>query len=549
MKPLKLLLFLLILFIISKYSKSFEIHDKNDDELIDISSGYTHVNPSDRTYIYIAIISTGDIHGHFYPDQLEINGHSYTQGGLDYLSKYISILRDEFPDRVLYLDSGDLFQGSTESTFSNGEIMTESLNLMQCDASTFGDHEYDYSREFLEDKVSKSNFPYLAANIYDTKKKTKKAFGENHFSSKIFTFSDPNSVGSSNAGNEIKIGIVGLSKQMTKEEIEKNGYENISFLNYKEELTEEAKKLRDEGCLAVLLLAHVGMTCGTEVMELNMYTPKTTQELCNSEDELYQLIISLEDGVIDGVIGGDSHQEVHHWLNDIPIMSSTSQGFYANIMYIPFKWTASKQIYELYKSKLQIEGPIPICEKIFEKTKKCDYVKQSEIESYLPLVEYKFHGEKIEKDNTLSDIHEKYDKTYETYTEQICEIIGIEEPMKIYENGDFYIGNIITDIQTRMTGANISLIGHDNLKTYWNPGKLPKYKISELIPFKSNLCTFSMNGKEIKKMMNILQTGEKKYYLTNGLKQIISRNENGEYYISDIKLFDGYKESELISNQ
>ena len=544
MKHLRLLLILVHLLIISIYSNSLEIQDKNDDELIDISSGYTHVNPSDRTYFYIAIISTSDIHGHFYPDQLEIDGNSYTQGGLDYLSKYISILRNEFPQRVLYIDSGDLFQGSTESTFSNGEIMTESLNLMKCDAATFGDHEYDYSREFLEDKVSKSNFAYLAANIYDNKKKTKKAFGENHLSSKVFTFNV------TNTNDQIKIGIVGLSKEMKKNEIKGNGYEDISFLNYKDELIEESKKLRNEGCLAVLLLAHIGITCGTEKnMELNMYAAKTTQELCNSEDELYQLIISLEDGVIDGVIGGHNNQQVHHWLNEIPIMASISQGFYANIMYIPFKWTSSKQIYELYKSKLQIEGPIPICDKIFGKTKKCDYVKKSEIESYLPLVEYKFHGVKIEKDNTLNNIHEKYDKTYETYREQVCELVGTEELMKISENGDFLIGNIITEIQGRMTGANISIIGHDNLKTYWNPGKLPKYKISDLLPLKSNLCTFVMNGKEIKKMMSILQTGEKKYYLTNGLKQTMSRNEKGEYYLSDIKLFDGYKESELISNE
>ena len=152
---------LLILFFITINSTVIENNNKNDDDLIDISKGYTHVNPSDRTYFYIAVISSSDIHGHFYPDEREINGYKYTQGGLDYLSKYISILKSEFPERVLYIDAGDLFQGGTESDFSNGDIMTESLNLMQCNASAFGDHEFDYSREFLEDKLKKSDFPYL----------------------------------------------------------------------------------------------------------------------------------------------------------------------------------------------------------------------------------------------------------------------------------------------------------------------------------------------------------------------------------------------------
>ena len=563
MKSKILLLFLLFIFLLSINSSIIENNNKNNDDLIDISKGYTHVNPSDRTYFYIAILSTNDLHGHFYPDELEINGYNYTQGGLDYLSKYISILKNEFPERVLYIDAGDLFQGGTESEFSNGDIMTESLNLMKCNASTFGDHEFDYSREFLENKVKKASFPYLAANIYDNKKKTKKAFGENHFSSKVYTFNVTNSYLYKNLEDDenqnenlntlpdqIKIGIIGLSKELKKNEIKGEGYDDITFLKYKNELTAEAKRLREEEeCIAVLLLTHMGITCGTteKNLELNMYTSKSAQDLCESEDELYQLIMSLETDLIDGIISGHNHQQVHHWVYDIPVMTSVDQGFYANIMYIPFKWSAAKQIYELYKSKLQIEGPIPICGQIFEKTKKCEYVKQSQIEEYLPLVEYKFHGVKIEKDNLLNSIHEKYDEKYESYRKQICEIIGTEEFLKVSGNGDFPIGNIITEIQGRITGADISLIGYDILKAYWNPGKLLKYKISNLIPFKNNLCTFVMNGKEIKKMMGILQTGEKKYYSTYGIKQIMTKNENNnEYYLSDIKLFDGYQESELI---
>ena len=434
--------------------------------------------------------------------------------------------------------------------------MTESLNLMGCDGATFGAHEYDYAREFLEKKVSQAKFPYLASNIYDKQKKTKNAFGTNHLISKEYYFNVSNTylykdlINKENlkdVPNTIKIGVVGLSKKMEKSEIKGEGYDDISFLDYKTELTEEAKRLRDDGCLAVVLLAHVGITCGTENdMGINMFTSKSAQEYCNSDDELYQLVMSLEDGVIDGVIGGHNHQQVHHWVYDIPIIASVDQGFYASILYLPFRYVSSKQIYEIYKSKIQIEGPLPICEKVFEKTKRCDYVKKNEIENYLPLVNYKFHGVKVEKDDILNPLHEKYDQLYNKYNEKICEISGTEELLKISENGDFYLGNIVTDIQTRMTAANISIFSYDNLKTYWNPGKLPKYKINDLIPIKSNLCTFVMTGKEIKRMMTFLQTGEKKYYLTNGLKQTISRNENGEYFLSDVKLFDGYKETELM---
>ena len=552
----KSLIFLLLSFLILINFTLSE--NSNDEDLIDISSGYTHVDPKDRIYFYIAVLSTNDVHGHFYPDELEIKGYNYSQGGFDYLAKYVNILRNEFPKRLLYLDAGDLFKGGTESVLSNGEIMTESLNLMECQAATFGDHEFDYSREFLEDKVNKSTFPYLSTNIYDTKKKTKQAFGSNQLTSQVYQFNVTNmhrgkteNDNLNNLPDVINVGIIGLTKGLKKDEIKGEGYEDITFLSYRDELILEANRLREEeNCLAVLLLTHLGISCGTEkTMELNMYKSQTPQDLCNNEDELYQLIVSLDKNTIDGVITGHKHQQVHHWVNGVPIMSSIDQGFYANIMYIPFKWSAAKQIYELVKSKLQIEGPIPICDQIFNVTQKCDVAKPSKIEEYLPLINYKFHGVKIEKDDVLNATHEKYDEQYENYTEKICDIVGIEEPIRISDNGDFYIGNIITEIQSRMTGADMSLIGYDFMKTKWNPGKLPKYKIYEVIPFENNLCTFVMKGNEIKKMMSILQTSDKKYYPTSGIKQTMSKNEKGEYYLSDIKLFNGYDESELIAER
>ena len=149
---------------------------ESNDDLIDISSGYTHINPKDKTYVYVAILSSNDIHGHFYPEDLEFSGKAYSRGGMDYLEKYIEIIRNEFGNRFIYLDAGDLFKGGLESSLTNGDIMTESLNAMQCEGTTFGAHEFDYSREFLEEKIKKASFPYLSTNIYDIKKQSKKAF-------------------------------------------------------------------------------------------------------------------------------------------------------------------------------------------------------------------------------------------------------------------------------------------------------------------------------------------------------------------------------------
>ena len=104
----------------------------------------------------------------------------------------------------------------------------------------------------------------------------------------------------------------------------------------------------------------------------------------------------------------------------------------------------------------------------------------------------------------------------------------------------------MADMDRLITGADISIISYGNLRTVWTPGKIPRYKVEDLLPFGNDLCSFTMNGEEIKKMMKIIQTGRKKYYVTSGLKQIMSKIKDEEYYLSNIMLFDGYKESEII---
>ena len=102
--------------------------NSNDEDLIDISDGYERINPDDPDYFYVPLFCSSDIHGHFYPEEFDVGEISYTKGGLDYLAKYINIIKEEFQNQFLYLDAGDLFQGGTESTITKGEIMMDYFN-------------------------------------------------------------------------------------------------------------------------------------------------------------------------------------------------------------------------------------------------------------------------------------------------------------------------------------------------------------------------------------------------------------------------------------
>lgn len=73
--------------------------------------------------------------------------------------------RRQDPD-LLYIDSGDFSQGSSYYTLFKGDVEVELMNRMKCDASTIGNHEFDFGLENMARLFRKANFPILCSN-YD----------------------------------------------------------------------------------------------------------------------------------------------------------------------------------------------------------------------------------------------------------------------------------------------------------------------------------------------------------------------------------------------
>ena len=391
-----------------------------------LNQHYERINPHDKNYIYIPIVGTDDIHGTFFPrvNKIKIGNKTltYKTGGLEYIAKYINIIREEFgSNRVLYLDAGDFFQGGIESVLFDGEIMLDYFNLIGLNGSTIGNHEFDYSREWIESKIKKGKYKTLINNIMDNSSHKKYgALGENQEKSHLYEVN-------LNNGDTIKIGVIGLSfnmkndKQLPNTWGNRDTWDNITFFSYMTELISESKKLREEGANAILILSHFVLVCNqTEAMKLDMYNKSTIQGECFRDDEdsvLYKLLDNLPPGIIDGIIGGDTHMEMHHWEKNIPMMSVPKNSRYLNIMYLPFlKGNDGK--YSLVNEQIKIEGPLPACEKIFKNSKNCELISSNEFEQVGELISYSWHGIKIETDEIVKPIYDKYYERFKEYAEQ-----------------------------------------------------------------------------------------------------------------------------------
>ena len=115
---------------------------------------------------YVTLLHFNDFHGHLLPDAPDKAGHS--KGGLARMATMVEQTRQynrahSIP--TLLLEAGDILQGTPLSTVYQGEPDFTCLNLMQTDAMTLGNHEFDFGIDNLLLRCEQAQFPVRSANV------------------------------------------------------------------------------------------------------------------------------------------------------------------------------------------------------------------------------------------------------------------------------------------------------------------------------------------------------------------------------------------------
>ena len=534
MKYIKILIFsILNIFLIFQNIKCIKFPLKNDliEEIIDLKTEKELPSKDDTNYFYIPIFHTNDLHGSFYPKKILLpSGKSYSVGGLEYLGKYISIMSNYWKDRFLYFDSGDQFQGGVEAYISKGKIIMDFFNELNLKKAVIGNHEFDYGIPFLKNYMSLSKFYWVIDNI------------KNITSDKKITFPNQKITSMINI-EEYKIGIIGLTTVETPFTTITDVSE-IKIEEYVKIINSESEKLRKEGANAVVVLAHVGLYCRNDLnevkLEYKLRDMNTVQANCNPEEEAYVLLNKLKPGTIDLFLAGHRHDNTHHWINGIPIMSNERNGKYAQIVYLPFDRKTKK----LVNDKILIEGPLPICEKLFKNTKICDLsvITEEDEKNFGELVNYKFHGVKIEKEKSVSEIGKKYQNLFNLYDKDyLTKTYDHFESSKKCENS---LGNFYTDLLRQISGADIAIVNPGNFRTPFYRGNISNATVYSFDPFGNNIVKFYAYGWEVKKIIKILQKGKKGFYPVSGLKMTVK--DIPLHKLLNLNYYDGVNEEEII---
>ncbi len=214
----------------------------------------------------IVILHTNDTHSRIEPIP-ETDKATPNLGGVVRRAAFFEEVR-KTNKHLLLFDAGDFLQGTPYFNFFKGDIEVEAMNLMQYDAATLGNHEFDYGLEVLEKVARKAKFPIVTSN-YDF---TETGLA-NLFKPYVIFKKDG-----------VKIGVIGINVR-PKGLIASANYRGMKYLPPMQTANMLAYKLKNSyKCDIVICLSHLG------------YEP--------------DMKMAAETRNIDIIIGGHSHTDM-----------------------------------------------------------------------------------------------------------------------------------------------------------------------------------------------------------------------------------------------
>ena len=189
----------------------------------------------------LMILHTNDTHSCIMPLNTSLTDTMLAgRGGFLRRVAMIKEERKKHPDLLLF-DSGDFSQGSPYYTLFKGDVEIGLMNEMGYDASTVGNHEFDFGLENMARIFKKAKFPILCAN-YDFTGTPLEGIV------KPYTIIKRNGV---------KIGVFGIDPEMDGLVIHKN-YEGVKYLDpVSSEKTASLLKNKLK-CDVVICISHLG---------------------------------------------------------------------------------------------------------------------------------------------------------------------------------------------------------------------------------------------------------------------------------------------------
>ena len=188
----------------------------------------------------LTILHTNDVHSRlepFPPDDRRYAG----EGGVASRAALINAIRKE-EEHVLLLDAGDMLQGTSYFNLYHGEPEIKAMSMMEYDAATMGNHDFDAGVEGFANLLPHATFPILTANY---------SFAGTALEGKTQPYMVLKK-------GDIKVGLFGLGVKL-KGLVSEESYGKTQYLSPLQVARTVSHRLKkSEKCDIVICLSHLG---------------------------------------------------------------------------------------------------------------------------------------------------------------------------------------------------------------------------------------------------------------------------------------------------
>ncbi len=259
----------------------------------------------------LTIIGLNDFHGQLDPTTMVVDGLNVSVGGAGQLATMFDEDAARLPGPALLLAGGDNVGASPPNSGLLEDMPAIDVeNAWGLDATSYGNHEFDYGVERLLRHQARANFPFLATNIVE------EDTGETPdwvTPSVVFTV------------NGIKVGVIGAALEETPELVSAGATEGLTFLPAAERIAAESQRLaRREGVRVQIVVIHEGTATGRNAVDGNAAVPW--------EGPIVDIAEDLDATTVDAIVAGHTHRVSNLMVGDILVTEGINAGTSYSVM-------------------------------------------------------------------------------------------------------------------------------------------------------------------------------------------------------------------------
>ncbi|SNR78743.1 NAD nucleotidase [Desulfurobacterium atlanticum] len=437
----------------------------------------------------ITFIHMNDIHSHLSGSKTKLyfNGKK-TYVTIGELNRAIAKIKElqKTSSNPVTLNAGDMIVGTLYYVLFRGNATADLLNLVNWDAATIGNHEFDDGDKGLKHFLDRINFPIVSANIIPKK------------GSILEYYWTPYRIIERNGE---KIGIIGIGyAQKTK--MSSNPGNDIEFLDEIETAKKYVKELSDLGVNKIVILSHFGM-----------------------ENDLK---LAKEVPGVDVIIDGDSHSLLGNYtaygiksqFNKYPQIVKGADG---QKVCVTSAWQYGYAVGKL-KVDFDSKGNVIECNgvttillgdefkrKVNGKKVKLKGSEKAEIEEIIANSNGKL--EIVKPDPEAEKILNSYSEKVETLKRQVigfaAEFLGHnripgdkKDGVSVLSKHGSEIAPIVAKaFYEKIKNADVAIQNAGGVRTAIDDGPITIGEVYKLLPFSNTLYVLKMKGSEIKQVL------------------------------------------------